>query len=580
MAFVLTGLLLVGIGLSGTFDRDLWTPDEPRVAAVALETSRTGDLVVPHLAGKPFVQQPPLYYAVAAGALKVFAPFTGNTGAIRLTSVLWGLGTLVVAFFLARRVLSVKQGLPVVLVMGTMVGFIESTHWIRVDIALLFFVTAAVWLFAESLLGSWRWLVVPAGLCTAGAFLVKGVVGPGVIAFGWFALLVARVWDLQKAGYAPDAITTGSDGSPLTLWNRVSADIARFIWPHILAGFVFVGIAGTWAMLFRSEGGQELWNEWFWNNQVGRAAGTTPQLGHLKPGQSFYYFKTIALYSLPWTPLIGVWVWRLVSDLRIRRTIEPVNLFLLIWTAATVVVMTISATKRDLYLLPVLPAFALMCANVIDSAEPRWCRVFFTAWSLVCTGALAVCALSPLLIRIHGVPVSEMAASFLAVWSPRHILAGICVVLCTIVILKTGVSTLFRTAIVTALACIGLFAVAGKAVDLEKSMSDGVRSFAGRISETQRSRVAGWGFSETMRGAFYYYCDWPVTQLDDEGLRDVLAGKNPRFDSVIVATESGAPVLGVIPQKTLAEASIGPKGHERKLLWLCRKDKDVAENER
>jgi 4-amino-4-deoxy-L-arabinose transferase-like glycosyltransferase len=87
----------------GTFDRDLWTPDEPREAAICLEMSRTGDYMIPHLAGQPFIEKPPLYYAVSAGFINALGKYIGNTTALRLVTVMFGIGTLLVTFLLACR---------------------------------------------------------------------------------------------------------------------------------------------------------------------------------------------------------------------------------------------------------------------------------------------------------------------------------------------------------------------------------------------------------------------------------------------------------------------------------------------
>jgi hypothetical protein len=45
--------------------RDLWEPDEARIAQVAREVVDSGDWLVPRLLGEPYTQKPPLYIAVA-----------------------------------------------------------------------------------------------------------------------------------------------------------------------------------------------------------------------------------------------------------------------------------------------------------------------------------------------------------------------------------------------------------------------------------------------------------------------------------------------------------------------------------
>ncbi|MBU4427725.1 MAG: glycosyl transferase, partial [Verrucomicrobia bacterium] len=87
-------VLCLLISLAGIGNHDLWTPDEPREAALSLNMSRTGDWLIPRLAGEPFVEKPPLFYIVASFFLSIAGQGMGNTAALRLTSALWGLGTL------------------------------------------------------------------------------------------------------------------------------------------------------------------------------------------------------------------------------------------------------------------------------------------------------------------------------------------------------------------------------------------------------------------------------------------------------------------------------------------------------
>jgi 4-amino-4-deoxy-L-arabinose transferase-like glycosyltransferase len=58
-------VLVVAWMLFGLIGHDPWKPDEARYFGVVLEFLRGGDWVVPTLAGEPFVEKPPLFYALA-----------------------------------------------------------------------------------------------------------------------------------------------------------------------------------------------------------------------------------------------------------------------------------------------------------------------------------------------------------------------------------------------------------------------------------------------------------------------------------------------------------------------------------
>ena len=58
-------LFLVGLGNHG-----LWGFHEPYVAGIIREMASSGDWVVPTLNGHPYLEKPPLYYALGAWACR------------------------------------------------------------------------------------------------------------------------------------------------------------------------------------------------------------------------------------------------------------------------------------------------------------------------------------------------------------------------------------------------------------------------------------------------------------------------------------------------------------------------------
>lgn len=108
---ILCIFVVLGVCLTGIAGHDLWNPDEPRAAAISLAMAKSGDWVIPMLAGVPFVEKPPLYFAASALMIKMLGPVAGITPAIRFTSALFGLGTLLMTFLLGRRLGGYKTGL-------------------------------------------------------------------------------------------------------------------------------------------------------------------------------------------------------------------------------------------------------------------------------------------------------------------------------------------------------------------------------------------------------------------------------------------------------------------------------------
>ena len=540
------GILCLLVCLVGIVDHDLWTPDEPRDAAIAKDMGRTGNWVVPYLAGEPFVEKPPLYFAVGGAFARVLGSFVGDAGAIRLSSALWGLGTLLTTFLLARRLLGRAHAWLAPAILATMPGFVVEMHWIRVDAALCFFVTAAIWCYAEMYLGGRRGFWLPAGLFAGGAFLVKGPIGPLMIGVALFGIL------------APRALA------------RMRGDREASLLPGRLAGSALAAIlpVGIWLVRFIQVGGPELWRKWFWENQVGRFSGTTPELGHLHPGEPLYYVESALAYASPWIVVTVAWLFLSLRDLRRQRRLDPAHAFMLIWSVGAFGLLSVAITKREVYLAPLLPAFAVMAAAVLAREPARWLRGFGAFWVTVCAVILLCLAALPLAAWLA--PSVDRWARMSNLLVARAVFSGFAALACigiAIGLLRMPLGS--RMAAATALLFLGLFVSVMPILDSEKSMRRDVQAFAARIPDTRRPRVGGWRLSETMRGAFGFYCGWTVPPIRDTSrLRTVLEGKDPEFDSIITGPKELAVEKLDVPQRVLEQASPGDSSNKRTVQWV------------
>lgn len=446
------------IALAGLVFHDLWTPDEPREAALALGMLRSGDYLIPHLADQPFVEKPPLYYDLAALWLRLNPCATPNAGWLRLTSLFWGLGTLAMTWLLARRLLDRQHATLAVLVLATLPGFIQVTHWLLTDVALMFFVVAALWALAEAYHAG-RFMLLPlAGLFAAGAFLTKGLIGPVLIALGGLPLLLAS--------RQPSAIRY-----PLS-----------FIFYHLAAFITFALPVAAWASAFWHTGGRALFMEWFWTNHFGRFSGAATQLGHISG--PLYYLGVLPIYLLPWLPVVSWGLWRAVRDQLFRRE----SILPLVWGLGGVALLSLAATKREIYLAPLLPAFALFTAHTLAGTLPR---------------GLAWCA------------------------SPRY------------------------RATLVGLWLVGL-TVAEPLVNHYKRYGPAFRKFDRQLTARANLRTAAWDWDETTRAGFYWYADRTLPELPNRTAVDaVLTGQHPQFDAVVICQKDHTlPVEFSVTQET------------------------------
>jgi 4-amino-4-deoxy-L-arabinose transferase-like glycosyltransferase len=178
-AFKQFGLVLlcaawVALGLAG---HDPWKTEDAISIGVAAEMADSGDLVVPTLAGEPYVPRPPLAYMGGALAIKAFSPPLQIHNAARLI-VGVALTLVLLATALASRELNGRafRWLPVLILVGS-VGFWDRAHVLSPELFLTVGIAIGLYGFALAL----RRPVTGGatlGVGIAIAFLGHGLPGP------------------------------------------------------------------------------------------------------------------------------------------------------------------------------------------------------------------------------------------------------------------------------------------------------------------------------------------------------------------------------------------------------------------
>jgi 4-amino-4-deoxy-L-arabinose transferase-like glycosyltransferase len=136
-------------------------------------------------------------------------------------------------------------------------------------------------------------------------------------------------------------------------WQMIKA--AKLHWGVPL----FLLIAGPWFYLVNQATAGIWLRDFIFIHHIDRY---TAGEGHEQP--FFYYFATLPADFLPWTAL-ALPALAKRRDYR-RAWSERDTQFFLLWFVSVFVFFTLSNTKRDLYLIPVLPTLALIVANYID----------------------------------------------------------------------------------------------------------------------------------------------------------------------------------------------------------------------
>lgn len=358
MRAVLLAIALLGALCTGIFARGYWTPDEPREADIAWRMSRQSDKAVPLLAGEAFCEKPPLTYWVAGAFMRTFGT---DARAARLPNLLYALLAVLGVGFLARRSAGPAAGLAAAAAIATFLLAYQVLVWLATDAALL----AAI---CVALCGAY-----------AGFYAERSAARLGGYTAMHAALAVGFLSKSAVAWMVPALAILA-----LAAWERRWRELVR--WELYIGVALQAAIILPWvAAVYRGPGGADHLKVFFWNNLAGRFANVdAPQAlqyagGHRNsPGK---YLIELPLYLWPWTLLVAAALrraWRAsrapaspggpMNELRAVR-------FALAVALPSLVLLSVAATARNIYLAPALPGFALLLgwwAQATHDAPDRW----------------------------------------------------------------------------------------------------------------------------------------------------------------------------------------------------------------
>jgi 4-amino-4-deoxy-L-arabinose transferase-like glycosyltransferase len=357
-------LIATGIGL-----RDPWPADEPRFALVARDMVATGDWLLPRVGGQPYADKPPLFFWLIALGLELTHSLRV---AFLLPSFLAAFGCVVLVYDLGRRLWNREAGLAGALALLFTVQFVWQARQAQIDATLCFWTTLSLYgLLRHLLLGpSWRWFTI--GWAAAGL----GVITKGV---GFLPLLVL----------VPFAILRGSKWQP----RKTAGGGARWL----LGPLAFLAAVSIWLvpMLLAASKDPTLaaYRDEILFNQTVKRYGNAWH--HREP---FYYFLVDVIPGL-WLPLTLLVPWLFSHWRNALRAFDLRIALLASWIVLVVLFFTLSTGKRGVYVLPAVPAFALLCAPYLQQVASRRSaqRAMFVLASLV--GGLAVLASLYLIVR-------------------------------------------------------------------------------------------------------------------------------------------------------------------------------------
>jgi 4-amino-4-deoxy-L-arabinose transferase-like glycosyltransferase len=315
---------------------------ENLVVATAMEMRRSGEWKIPTLAGEMRLAKPPLAAWIAAGAIteRTFNETLSNDPTVRDAAyrrlawqVRWP-ALLCVCIMLAftydlGRILGGRGvGLIAALALGACYGSLRYSRIASTDVQLAFWVTLANLCLARLLFDGSRWIpTIMAAVAMALAFISKGPVSllQTLLPFIVFAILIKKT-------------------------QRQPIFTTRLIGPLLLGALLFALIASPWFIYVAMR--TDVWATW--RMEVLRRDPVVP------PGKPFNYLLIFVLI-IPWTGFFIAGLVRAFSELRLRPL--PRIIYVLFLLFVPILVMMFFRDRKERYLLPMLPAAAILTAH-------------------------------------------------------------------------------------------------------------------------------------------------------------------------------------------------------------------------
>jgi len=428
-------LFLYGLGQFG-----LIGADEPRYAQVAHEMLERRDWITPVLGGRPWLEKPPLYYWQAMVAYAIFGV---SDWAARLPSAFDATLLVLAVYFFLRRF---RPGLELdaALIAASSAGIVGYARAASTDMSL-----AAS--FTIGMLGWWAWRESGKKIYLAAFY---GFMALGTLAKGPVAPFLAAVVIIFFAGAVGQ-------------WRLVR----KSLWlPGII---LFCAIALPWYVMAEMRN-PEFFREFIVQQNLGRF---WENLYHHR--EPFWYYLPVAVLALvPWTVFViaglvqTVRVWWSERGLPESAGVDSekqFGVFAGCWLVVPVLFFSISQSKLPGYILPAIPAGALLLVGYLRQHLEQCEGEPPAMWLVVLHSLLAAAPIIPALLIAYLITQHRAPGG-----RPMVVALGVAFVLCAGIALtlvrKTGLRMLRFVTVIPVLLAVGIVLRLGS-VDLDETYS-------------------------------------------------------------------------------------------------------------
>ncbi|MGD0073461.1 MAG: glycosyltransferase family 39 protein [Candidatus Binataceae bacterium] len=428
--------------------RALWS-SEGRWAEIAREMRLTSNYFWPTINGKLYYDKPLLSYWLVLAAADVTGAV--NEAAARLPCAIAGLIGVALTMILARRFYDRRTAMLAGVILATSYSFVFFSRHASADVETVTGELATVILFLRYRERPNGWLIVAAWMVMAVTSLTKGLLG--------FVLPILVIGAYSKLAYGyKELITQLRNPRTLIAWG-IERNRWLFNWATVpaiaIAGIIYYLPFAVSHARMHSEAGIAM----VFRENIMRFLHPFDHRGPV-----YLYFGAIFALMAPWSLFLPSALIRAhtESDAGEGRG----DRFTLIYFWATFVFFTLSGSRRSYYLLPILPAAAILVASLFTAARdrvPTIARRLMVVgyFLLIAAVVLGVAILIPRGMRpghvLRGYPASPAPIAFAMFWLIT--MGGVVYALRDFRPLKIAIST--AIAAYLALAYLFIFAMPG-----------------------------------------------------------------------------------------------------------------------
>ena len=393
-----------------------------RALAVAWDMWAHHQFWVPHINGAPYSEKAPLlFWLIHAG----WAAFGVNDVWPRVLMVLIGAAQLILAQALARRLFPEHAWVA------------RSTPWLL--LALSFGFLYGLQIMYDGLLAVW---VLAAILCLAPA--------PRRAAPRWFGFAICIGLGFLTKG--PVMLVHTLPVWLLGPWWSGYAREHRVRW----YGFGFAAVIGGGIMLaawvvpaIQLSGGA------YTHNLLYKQTGGRVVNAFIHERPFWWYVPWLAVLMFPFVLWPRMWA----AFASLRRPLQPGVRLMLAWLVCAFLIFSAFSGKQSYYLVPELPAAAILMAAAIAALRAGDGRLAHTAWLGAWPLAVGAFALAALLFALPLIGAAELHSHWLRDFAPVSAPFGVLYLLLGVFVLLPGRGKLRRIAAASLIGTAGAYAL-------------------------------------------------------------------------------------------------------------------------